>query len=166
MSSGEIVPEVMTTLLKRSNTGLIAMAGSMQLTGHLSMWLQTRSLDMETYTKWNIGLGTVALSVSNGSRMRRNPTGPVVSLHAGRSQEVMDGRSGPFSYVETSVAKFATFCNDEYSSNRLSSRVRTRDCNRSAQNLFGEVSSGCYGCMKVFSISAEWSTYLSGLLSM
>jgi hypothetical protein len=42
----------------------------------------------------------------------------------------------PLSYVETSVAKFATFCNDEYSSNRLSSRVRTRDCNRSAQNLF------------------------------
>ena len=31
MSSGEIVPEVITTLLKRSKTGLIAMAGSMQL---------------------------------------------------------------------------------------------------------------------------------------
>jgi len=153
----------MTTLLKRSNTGLIAMAGSMQLTGYLSIWLQTRSLDTETYTKWNIGFGTVALSVSNGSRMRRNPAGPIVSLHARRSQEVMNG---PFSYVETSVAKFATFCNDEYSSSRLSSRVRTRDCNRSAQNLFGEVSSGYCRCMTVFSICAQWSTYRSGLLSM
>jgi len=31
ISSGEIVPEVMTTLVKRSKTGLIAIAGSMQL---------------------------------------------------------------------------------------------------------------------------------------
>lgn len=31
MSSGEIVPDVMTTVLNRSNTGLIAMAGSRHL---------------------------------------------------------------------------------------------------------------------------------------
>ncbi len=35
MSSGEIVPEVMTTLVKRSKTGLMAIAGSMQLVKHL-----------------------------------------------------------------------------------------------------------------------------------
>ena len=54
MSSGEIVPEVMTTLLKRSNTGRMARDGSRQV-------------------KWNIGFGTVALSVSNGSRINMNP---------------------------------------------------------------------------------------------
>jgi len=32
MSSGEIVPDVITTLLKRSNTGLIANDGSKHLT--------------------------------------------------------------------------------------------------------------------------------------
>ena len=31
MSSGDSVPEVMTTVLNRSNTGLIAIAGSRQL---------------------------------------------------------------------------------------------------------------------------------------
>jgi len=31
MSSGEMVPEVMTTLLKRSKTGLIAIEGSRHL---------------------------------------------------------------------------------------------------------------------------------------
>ena len=41
----------------------------------------------------------------------------------------------PFSYVATKVAQLATFCSDENSSRRLSSRVRTRDCKRSAQNL-------------------------------
>lgn len=49
----------------------------------------------------------------------------------------------PFSYVETSVAKLATFCNEWYSSSPVSSNVRTRDCNRSAQNLeqipFGKI---------------------------
>ena len=35
MSSGEIVPEVITTLLNRSKTGLIAMAGSMQLVSQI-----------------------------------------------------------------------------------------------------------------------------------
>jgi hypothetical protein len=54
MSSGEIVPEVITTLLNRSKTGLIAMAGSRQV-------------------KWKTGFGTVALSVSKGSRMSRKP---------------------------------------------------------------------------------------------
>lgn len=45
----------------------------------------------------------------------------------------------PFSYVETRVAKLATFCRAEYSSNRLSSRVRISDCRRSAQKLPYEV---------------------------
>jgi hypothetical protein len=54
ISSGDIVPDVITTLLNRSNTGLMAIAGS-------------------RHVKWKIGFGTVALSVSKGSRMRRNP---------------------------------------------------------------------------------------------
>jgi hypothetical protein len=54
MSSGEMVPDVMTTLLKRSKMGLMAMAGSRQV-------------------KWKTGFGTVALSVSKGSRMSRKP---------------------------------------------------------------------------------------------
>ena len=41
ISSGEIVPEVMTTLLKRSKTGLIAMDGSKHLV--IRMKLATRS---------------------------------------------------------------------------------------------------------------------------
>lgn len=36
MSSGEIVPEVMTTLLKRSNTGFMARDGSKQLISRVS----------------------------------------------------------------------------------------------------------------------------------
>jgi len=63
----------MTTLVKRSKTGLIAIAGSMQLAGHLRTWLGGRQADAMTYTKWKTGFGTVALSVSNGSRMRRKP---------------------------------------------------------------------------------------------
>ena len=69
ISRGEMVPEVMITEEKRSNTGLIAMAASRQV-------------------KWRIGLGTVAVSDSNGSRMRRKP----------------------LSYVAASVAKVATSC--------------------------------------------------------
>jgi hypothetical protein len=61
----------MTTLLKRSKTGLIAMAGSMQLIWHLRMRLKEGR--PETYTKWKTGFGTDALSVSNGSRMSRKP---------------------------------------------------------------------------------------------
>jgi len=49
-----MVPEVITTLLNRSKTGLIASEGS-------------------KHVKWNIGLGTVAFSVSNGSNINRNP---------------------------------------------------------------------------------------------
>ena len=58
ISSGEMVPEVMTTLLKRSKTGWMASEGSRQ-------------------AKWKIGFGTVALSVSKGSRMRMKPKGSV-----------------------------------------------------------------------------------------
>ena len=54
MSSGERVPEVMMTLEKRSKTGAMASEASRQ-------------------TRWKTGLGTVALSVSNGSRRRRKP---------------------------------------------------------------------------------------------
>ncbi len=57
------------TELKRSNTGLMAMAAS-------------------RHVKWSIGLGTVAVSDSYGSRMRRKP----------------------FSYVAARVAKVATSC--------------------------------------------------------
>jgi len=68
ISRGDIVPDVMTTLLNRSKIGLMASDGS-------------------RHTKWNIGLGTVAESVSKGSKISRNP----------------------FSYVATNVAKLATF---------------------------------------------------------
>ncbi len=54
ISRGEIVPEVMMTELKRSKTGLMAIAASRQV-------------------KWRTGLGTSAVSDSNGSRIRRNP---------------------------------------------------------------------------------------------
>jgi hypothetical protein len=45
ISKGEMVPEVMITELKRSKTGLMAMAASRQV-------------------KWRMGLGTVAVSDS------------------------------------------------------------------------------------------------------
>ncbi|GKT57280.1 LOW QUALITY PROTEIN: DDHD domain-containing protein [Colletotrichum tofieldiae] len=67
ISSGEIVPEVMMTELNLSKTGLIAMAAS-------------------RHVKCSTGLGTSAVSDSNGSRISRKP----------------------FSYVATSVAKVAT----------------------------------------------------------
>ena len=54
MSSGESVPDVMTTDEKRSNTGAMASDASRQV-------------------RWNVGFGTVAASVSNGSRMSRKP---------------------------------------------------------------------------------------------
>jgi hypothetical protein len=72
MSNGESVPEVMTTLLKRSKTGLMANEGSR----HLECVKVSNSLwrgDTDTHTKWKIGFGTVALSVSNGSRIKRKP---------------------------------------------------------------------------------------------
>ena len=54
MSSGEIVPDVMTTLEKRSKTGAMAS-------------------DASRHVKWKIGLGTVAMSLSKGSRISRKP---------------------------------------------------------------------------------------------
>lgn len=54
ISKGEMVPDVMMTELKRSKTGLMAMAASRQV-------------------KCKTGLGTVAVSDSNGSRIRRKP---------------------------------------------------------------------------------------------
>jgi hypothetical protein len=80
MSNGEIVPDVMTTEENRSNTGDIANDGSRHLPSAKSVWW--------THVKWNIGFGTVACSVSYGSRMSRNP----------------------LAYVATSVPKPATFC--------------------------------------------------------
>lgn len=54
ISRGEIVPDVMMTELKRSKTGLMAMAASRQV-------------------KCKMGLGTVAVSDSNGSSINRKP---------------------------------------------------------------------------------------------
>ena len=54
ISNGDMVPDVMITELKRSKTGLIAIAASRQV-------------------KCRIGLGTVAVSDSKGSRIRRKP---------------------------------------------------------------------------------------------
>lgn len=54
ISSGESVPEVMTTDENRSKTGAMASEASRQ-------------------TRWKTGLGTVALSVSKGSRRSRKP---------------------------------------------------------------------------------------------
>lgn len=88
---------------------------------------------MAPYVKWNIGLGTVALSVSKGSRIKRKPVNHARSLVAGLKMPHV--RLLPRSYVATSVANVATFCKEENSSNRLSSSVRTSDCRRSAQNL-------------------------------
>ena len=67
ISRGEIVPEVMMTELKRSKTGLMAIAASRQV-------------------RWSIGFGTVAVSDSKGSSIRRKP----------------------LSYVAARVAKVAT----------------------------------------------------------
>jgi hypothetical protein len=42
ISNGEIVPDVMTTLLKRSKTGLIASEGSRHLcSGIISQWIKS-----------------------------------------------------------------------------------------------------------------------------
>lgn len=54
ISSGEIVPDVMTTELNFSKIGAIASEGSRQ-------------------TKWKMGFATVAVSVSYGSRISKNP---------------------------------------------------------------------------------------------
>lgn len=76
MSNGEIVPEVMTTLLKCSKTGLIANEGSRHLSQIQKM---ERITGKNTDVKWKIGFGTVALSVSNGSRMSRKPENLMVT---------------------------------------------------------------------------------------
>lgn len=54
MSKGEIVPDVMMTEENRSNTGLMAIEASRQV-------------------KCRTGLGTLAVSDSKGSRIRRKP---------------------------------------------------------------------------------------------
>ena len=100
-----MVPLVIITLLKRSNTGAIARLAS-------------------RHVKWKIGLGTVACSVSNGSRISKKP----------------------LSYVDTSVAKNATVWRAEYSSIRVSSSVWTSIRRRSAQKRSGFLS------MKVISL--------------
>ena len=69
ISRGDMVPEVIITELKRSKTGFMAMAASRQV-------------------KWRIGLGTVAVSDSKGSRIKRKP----------------------LSYVAAKVANVATSC--------------------------------------------------------
>jgi hypothetical protein len=65
ISSGEIVPEVITTLLNRSKTGLIAMAGSMQLVSHLRTrprtWREGEGVRIKDIHKvkdgiWNCGV--------------------------------------------------------------------------------------------------------------
>jgi hypothetical protein len=54
ISKGEMVPDVMITELNLSKTGFIAIAASKQV-------------------RWMTGLGTVAVSVSNGSTMSKKP---------------------------------------------------------------------------------------------
>lgn len=71
MSNGEIVPEVIMTEENLSKTGLMAIEASRQV-------------------KWRMGLGTVAVSDSKGSRIRRKP----------------------LSYVATRVANMATSWRD------------------------------------------------------
>lgn len=63
MSRGEIVPEVMTTLLNLSKTGFIASDGSRHLESY-GPWVARFNKTKSTYTRWKIGLGVVALSVS------------------------------------------------------------------------------------------------------
>ncbi len=60
ISRGEMVPDVMITELKRSKTGLIAIAAS-------------------RHVKCKIGFGTVAVSDSNGSKISRNPVSYVAT---------------------------------------------------------------------------------------
>lgn len=71
ISRGEIVPDVMTTLLKRSNTGFIAIDGSRHLSHTISK-VNARASE-KTNVKWSTGFGTVALSVSKGSRISKKP---------------------------------------------------------------------------------------------
>ena len=82
ISSGEMVPEVMTTLLNFSKTGAIASAGSRHLQGGKMVgqrrywgWIHDRNV-VGTHVKWKTGLATVAVSVSYGSRMSRKPKQP------------------------------------------------------------------------------------------
>lgn len=72
ISKGEMVPEVMITELNRSKTGLMAIAASRQV-------------------KWRMGFGTVAVSDSQGSRIRRKP----LSYVAARVANVATSCSGP-----------------------------------------------------------------------
>lgn len=78
-----------------------------------------------------MGLGTVAESVSKGSKISKNPLRSISAI----SGNLVGHTKVPFSYVETNVAKLATFCRDACSSKRFSSSVRIKDWRRSAQNL-------------------------------
>jgi hypothetical protein len=70
MSNGDIVPEVITTLLNLSKIGLMANEGSRHLIrAEYCSYGNRRS----TCIKWKKGFGTVALSVSNGSRISKKP---------------------------------------------------------------------------------------------
>jgi hypothetical protein len=65
MSNGEIVPEVMTTLLNLSKTGLMASAGSRHLKFleiGSDCWIAPN--ENIAHVKWKMGFGTVAASVS------------------------------------------------------------------------------------------------------
>lgn len=85
MSKGEIVPEVMITLLNRSKTGAMAKAGSIHLSKHTNAGAGTSLIckgfqsskalqeKENTYVKWKTGFATVAFSVSYGSRINRKP---------------------------------------------------------------------------------------------
>lgn len=87
-----------------------------------------------TYVKWKTGFGIVEFSVSKGSKISRNPVKSWDLRFVGRFRDFSDI---PFSYVATSVAKLAIFCRAANSSRRVRSRVLTRDCSLSAQNLEG-----------------------------
>ena len=71
----------------------------------------------------------------------------------------VSGMCMPFSYVATKVAKFAIFCNAANSSSLLRSRVRTKDCSRSAQNLLA------IG-IRIFLKRNPGDAYFNGLRSM
>jgi hypothetical protein len=72
MSNGDIVPDVITTLLNLSKIGLMANEGSRHLTLRRSA-LPDETGSERAHMRWKMGLGIVALSVSNGSNMSRNP---------------------------------------------------------------------------------------------
>ncbi|KAH3661901.1 hypothetical protein OGAPHI_006080 [Ogataea philodendri] len=109
MSSGEMVPEVMITEEKRSKTGFMASDASRQ-------------------ANRKIGFGTVAFSVSYGSRIRTNPV----------------------SYVETKVPNVAISFRAINSSISTTSNVLTSSDSRSEQNRNGflSINVNCFKCCR------------------